>query len=185
MAVKILADLWLLIAILVHVATIAVAIASLAGPYWMDGPTVHFGLWNYCFKHITQTYSDKCYKVTDVEDDAITIDGYFRATQALMCLGCIATLPTFLLIFALIFMLVGPEKRKYALFITVVFTFVQGMMLFAGSCVFLSQKTTYGGDQMSTDWAHYLGWTGCCTSFLTACLLVVHYALNRDVYEEL
>ena len=45
------------------------------GPYWMDGPTVHFGLWNYCFKHITQTYSDKCYKVTDVEDDAITIDG--------------------------------------------------------------------------------------------------------------
>ena len=31
MAVKILADLWLLIALLVHVATIAVAIASLAG----------------------------------------------------------------------------------------------------------------------------------------------------------
>ena len=73
MAVKILVDVWLLIALAIHVCTIVFAVASVAGPYWMDGPVAHFGLWNYCYEYVSATHSDKCYQITDV--DGFDVDG--------------------------------------------------------------------------------------------------------------
>ena len=76
MAVKVLADLWLILAVVLHVVTLILVVTSLAAPYWMDGPTAHFGLWNYCYEHDSATYSAKCYSVNDVS--SINVDGILQ-----------------------------------------------------------------------------------------------------------
>ena len=56
-----------------------------------------------------------------------------------------------------------------------------GTTFFIASAVFMSQKATYG--EMETDWSHYLAWAACCSSILSACIVVIHYALNPKVYD--
>ena len=73
MAIKVLGDPWLGIAFILHLGTLAFTVASLAGRYWMDGITGHFGLWSYCFEHQTIANEQKCYNIEDV--NAINVDG--------------------------------------------------------------------------------------------------------------
>ena len=57
-----------------------------------------------------------------------------------------------------------------------------GVFLFSAAAIFLSQRSSFG--EMDSDWAHYLAWAACTSSFVTACILVVHYAMNRTVYDD-
>ena len=66
------AELSLFVTICLCLATLGVGLCAICGVNWIDATTFNYGLWKYCFKYQTQTYSTQCYNIRDVID----VEGY-------------------------------------------------------------------------------------------------------------